>query len=492
MSDENEEIDYDMIKQFLLNSKNSIKNTYLYIYLCNYIEQIKINPLYSLFSAEYTYVSILCHFIDDLEKEKKYEEAVKEIEFLLDSEYISYKRPKLIERYCTNLEHLKRQKDSLLFCYKVLNQNEYRIDDVTKYEIIKRIKKLHKYSTEVSNNIPKEIPEIFDPKNIPVTYLKAEPTNRNAGQKSRYYNENDECVSVEELGIEYYNKLGYFGLHSEGSIYRYCFVLLFWDIIYEDIPNVFHNKFQHFPLDLDCEELFYKNRKAIIDKRLKHISEMKSEELKKEIYNSYMNCKDYTVPSMNFDKYPIEEIIRISIGFGGEKLSKILYKLCKNHNIYATGLPDLILYKIDGSKCDYCLNNDKSNILISDNDGNNNNNEDNKDNSFDILKCRCEFISKMVEVKGERDHLSTIQILWSEYLLENKIDFEILKVGGNNIIEEEEVESENNYLDLNIKAKRRSRSVKRMRKKRKTKDIKKEIVIDIDDGDDFEDVIDLT
>lgn len=422
-----------------------------------------------MFSSEYTYVSILFHHIDDLEKEKEYVQAVKEIEFLLNCQYISHKRAKLIDRYFTNLEHLKRQKDSLIFCYKVLNQNEYEIDDITKYDLIKRIKKLQKYSTEINNNnISKDIPEIYDPKNIPITYLKAEPTNRNAGQKSRYYNENDECVSVEELGIEYYNKFGYIGYHSEGSIYRYYFCLLLWDIIYEDIPNVFHNKFQYFPIDLNCDGLFYKNRKDEIDKRLKYISEMTNEELKEEIYNSYLKHKEYTVPNLNFDRYPIKEIIKIGIGFGGNKISKILYKLCKNHNIYTTGLPDLILYKYNASKCDYCKNNDKLN-----------------DNDDDILKCKCEFISKMVEVKGERDHLSTIQILWSEYLLENKIDFEILKVGGNNIIIEEEVESENHLLDLNIKAKRRSKSIKRVTKKRKIENI-------IEIADDFEDVIDLT
>ena len=65
-------------------------------------------------------------------------------------------------------------------------------------------------------------------------------------------------------------KLNIAGLHAEGSIVSNLFVLLFWDIMFMDVPNVFHGPFQSCPLDIATQD-FYLNRQQLTDERLNWI-----------------------------------------------------------------------------------------------------------------------------------------------------------------------------------------------------------------------------
>ena len=60
------------------------------------------------------------------------------------------------------------------------------------------------------------------------------------------------------------------GLHAEGSIMSNLFGLFFWDVIFMDVPDVFHSAYQTHPLDL-YSTLFYSNRQSAIDLRLEEI-----------------------------------------------------------------------------------------------------------------------------------------------------------------------------------------------------------------------------
>ena len=48
------------------------------------------------------------------------------------------------------------------------------------------------------------------------------------------------------------------------------FGLFFWDVIFMDVPDVFHSAYQTHPLDL-YSTLFYSNRQSAIDLRLEEI-----------------------------------------------------------------------------------------------------------------------------------------------------------------------------------------------------------------------------
>lgn len=53
-----------------------------------------------------------------------------------------------------------------------------------------------------------------------------------------------EPVHVEEIALEHYDQLGWKGYHCENGILTTLYSLLFWDIIFLDVPGVFQNPFQ--------------------------------------------------------------------------------------------------------------------------------------------------------------------------------------------------------------------------------------------------------
>lgn len=64
-----------------------------------------------------------------------------------------------------------------------------------------------------------------------------------------------------------------FRFHSESRILTTIFALLFWDIIFADVPGAFETPHQTAPLDL-AEDSFYRARKTAIETRLEEIQHM--------------------------------------------------------------------------------------------------------------------------------------------------------------------------------------------------------------------------
>lgn len=54
------------------------------------------------------------------------------------------------------------------------------------------------------------------------------------------------------------------------------FGLFFWDILFMDVPDVFHSAYQTHPLDLYSTH-FYSNRKSAIDSQLEKIKQATEE-----------------------------------------------------------------------------------------------------------------------------------------------------------------------------------------------------------------------
>ena len=77
-------------------------------------------------------------------------------------------------------------------------------------------------------------------------------------------------VTVEQFALNYYSRQGWKGLHTENSIVTTLFALLFWDILFLDVPGVFNSKYQTSPLDLGSI-CFYESRKQEISNLLQEI-----------------------------------------------------------------------------------------------------------------------------------------------------------------------------------------------------------------------------
>ena len=79
-------------------------------------------------------------------------------------------------------------------------------------------------------------------------------------------------------------------LHSETQVLKTLFGLLFWDILFADIPGAFETAFQKAPLDI-VEDSFYYARQSLIDDRLREIREGKSKEIVKRHDDKYREKK---------------------------------------------------------------------------------------------------------------------------------------------------------------------------------------------------------
>ncbi|CAG9855174.1 unnamed protein product [Phyllotreta striolata] len=200
---------------------------------------------------------------------------------------------------------------------------------------------------------------------------------------------NKEYKTVEEVALDYYCKeVGYTnGLHCENSIILALFALFFWDIIYhpqKEVPGTFVSKLQCYPLDF-YTIYFYKNRKEIIDYRLKNVaanwSDAKLWDFVSDKWDSYGHvtcfCKIKSIISS-------KDILKVLIAcMERNVMAKIFERLVKNIKLYGSGLPDLFLWDVKNSKC------------------------------------------KFVEVKGEGDTLSEKQKLWLQYLQSIGADIEV-------------------------------------------------------------------
>ena len=64
-------------------------------------------------------------------------------------------------------------------------------------------------------------------------------------------------LQVEEFTLAYYRTQGFpYGVHGEGSTVSSLFVLLFWDIIFMDVPDTFHTPYQ-VRLEIICNWYYF-------------------------------------------------------------------------------------------------------------------------------------------------------------------------------------------------------------------------------------------
>ncbi|KAK7031303.1 hypothetical protein VNI00_013558 [Paramarasmius palmivorus] len=202
--------------------------------------------------------------------------------------------------------------------------------------------------------------------------------------KSRWVGESKTPVSVEEYALQHYAKLGFNGLHSETSILTTIFALLFWDIIFSNIPGAFETKFQAGPLDL-AEDSFYYARKEAIDIRLQEIENGYARSILEKHDRMYRDQQTWCV-GVNWEKCKRQDLLEIIECASTEMLKCVCRLFCEDYAARASGVPDLICWDIENRKC------------------------------------------KFVEVKGPGDRPSATQKLWFDTLLGTDTEVELLKV----------------------------------------------------------------
>ncbi|KIK55162.1 hypothetical protein GYMLUDRAFT_76710 [Collybiopsis luxurians FD-317 M1] len=200
----------------------------------------------------------------------------------------------------------------------------------------------------------------------------------------------DTC-NVEQRALQYYASEeggGYQGLHSETCILTTVFGLLFWDILFANVPGAFETKFQIAPLDL-MEDSFHDSRKDSINARLEELRNGKALEILNRHDTQYRANKTWCV-GVNWDVCDKEQLAQIVECMSGETLAVICDLFCHDYAARASGVPDLIVWNHEERKC------------------------------------------KFVEVKGPGDRARDNQTLWFDTLLGAGLEVDLCRIQEDN------------------------------------------------------------
>ncbi|XP_018021778.1 fanconi-associated nuclease 1-like [Hyalella azteca] len=372
------------------------------------------------FLRRYTSLSLLVlikvHRVEALQRLKKYSDAVKTLRELLDQHtHHQDRRGGWYDRLALNLDqHLKMHSQALEVVYKALRDPEVRVGHrltlssrgqklITSFSRrqIKTSKKRKINDENVDNNehqrqandnesqfsVPSDI-KFMEPREAPRVVIEGRSfeMDHKSGFR-RVFIRGDSAVhagqgdvvacSVEELALGHYAERGYpQGLHAEGSTVNSLFGLLFWHIIYEsEVPDAMRLVHQAVPLDLDYPN-FYLARKISIDERVREVAGMTDGDVADAVSRVWSQHHG-EISIVNWDLFKSEQhATDLILSLGVSVVSLICDRLARDHRFTRSGFPDLVVWNPSTKE------------------------------------------SRIVEVKGPNDRLSTKQILWLDYLLQ--------------------------------------------------------------------------
>ncbi|CAA7270985.1 unnamed protein product [Cyclocybe aegerita] len=189
---------------------------------------------------------------------------------------------------------------------------------------------------------------------IPVTKvgkLPEEPKQKRKTGKSRWKGRNNQIVDVETRALEFYEDKGYRGFHAETRILTTLFGLLFWDIIFTEVPGAFDTPYQYAPLDI-WSDSFYLARKALIDQRLEVIRQGGGRDILHEHDDLYRE-RQFICAGVTWDICKRDDLLDIVDCLGGESLAFICQLFCEDYKGRSSGAPDLFVWNIKERDCKF-------------------------------------------------------------------------------------------------------------------------------------------
>lgn len=279
-----------------------------------------------------------------------------------------------------------------------------------------------------------EKPEKQKPKAPPVTVAQRRlsgpaedadaPTHRRSGKtlwidpassSCEVSSDRSNIVSVEAMSLSHYRSLGWRGYHTESGVLRTLFALIFYDILFLYLPNVFQTPFQTCPLDLHTDA-FYTSRLSEINKRLAEVCNGDAEKIVADVWEREAERKTCVVGlDWGFDIGDLKSIAR---AFKGERLAAVLRVMAQEYAQRGGGVPDLFLWQDAKQK-------DASDV------------DDDRDDTDDKPPKPADDIDRkpyddnkesevlFAEVKSENDRLSDTQRLWIDVLIDAGVKVEL-------------------------------------------------------------------
>ncbi|KFM08250.1 Fanconi-associated nuclease 1, partial [Aptenodytes forsteri] len=337
------------------------------------------------FTVGWVYTRILSQGVEILQRLHMYEEAVQELQTLLSQDvYCTDSRGRWWDRLALNLhQHLKNTKKAI-DCIRngladpfvrtghrlSLYQRALRIRDSPSCKQFRCL--LHDLPVIPVEDVThvtikgKMCPQMGMGKSV---FLMEDIGDEEGGED---FSVSTVMCSVEELALTHYRQNGFDqGIHGEGSTFITLYGILMWDIIFmDDIPDVFRNSYQTFPLDLYTDS-FYENRRDVIEARLQQLHTASSETLAKLIADIWTAQEGKAAALVSWGRFvSLQQVQSLVSCLGGMFLSGVFRQLSKDLRHCRGGLPDLVVWRTHT-------------------------------NHF-----------KLVEVKGPNDRLSHKQIVW--------------------------------------------------------------------------------
>ncbi|KAF7107019.1 hypothetical protein CFC21_107708 [Triticum aestivum] len=337
---------------------------------------------YSCFSSTWIYSKILTLGVSVYERERRYADAIRTLKILLSKVASGRRRGYWTLRLSIDLEHMGRPNESLSIAEGGVTDPWIRAG--SKIALQKRALRLGKPPRRW------KVPSYADSlkRNIKEVNIEGRPLNCEIGAKNVFYGYDGDRCGVEQLALQYYADEGggWQGTHSEGGIWMTIFGLLMWDVIFSEVCDVFHSKFQTAPLDFETDD-FYKSRKDLIEAQLKRIQDGMAEEM---LISSWELHQGTSCKGVNWDRHPMADVRAVVAGVGGHRLALLLRHLALDYRSWSSGMPDLLLWH--------------------------------------FLDERGGAEAKLVEVKGPKDKLSEQQRAWIFVLMDFGFDVEVCKV----------------------------------------------------------------
>jgi Fanconi-associated nuclease 1 len=169
------------------------------------------------------------------------------------------------------------------------------------------------------------------------------PRGRTGGGKTIWVDEREgggEC-NVEAMCLSNYRDLGYKGYHTEGRLVRTLFGILFYDVLFEYVPNVFQTAFQTCPLDLHTDA-FYPARFSEIAHQLARLSNGDAMAIFRDVWDRLFERQVCVVGvDWTFAKEDLEEILEC---FPGDALAVVCKVMAQEYQQRGGGIPDLFLW----------------------------------------------------------------------------------------------------------------------------------------------------
>jgi hypothetical protein len=214
----------------------------------------------------------------------------------------------------------------------------------------------------------------------PETFIRGRPLNRTMGQKSRLIGFDEEPCTVEQYVLQYFGLYeeieeeemvelvldekkkkkksggdgggggGWYGSHCEGSVLRTLFGLLMWDdVLFKSIPDVFQTPFQDGPLDFGLVPHFYTVRQVEIETRLETISAMNKKTLIETIGLTWRQQYGRKCRFVDWQSFPLKYLQLVAIAMTPQKMALFCRHVITSSHRYGIsgGLPDLLLVRLE-------------------------------------------------------------------------------------------------------------------------------------------------